>query len=182
MSVPSVKLRPWRDADLTPYTAMNADPEVMRYFPAPLSAAQTAESFERLKRGIEERGWGLWVVEVDGEFAGFTGLAIPRFEAPFMPATEIGWRLRREFWGRGIAFAAARQALAYGFDQLQLREIVSFTAAVNLPSRRLMERLGFAHDLAGDFEHPSIAVGHPLRAHVLYRLNQTAYRSSPADS
>lgn len=180
MPPPSVKLRPWRVADLAPYIAMNADREVMRYFPAPLSAAQTTESFARLKRGIEERGWGLWVVDVDGEFAGFTGLAIPRFDAPFMPATEIGWRLRREFWGGGIAFAAARQALAYGFDQVQLREIVSFTAAVNLPSRRLMERLGFAHDVTGDFEHPSIAVGHSLRSHVPYRLNQAAYRSSLA--
>ena len=87
-----------------------------------------------------------------------------------MPCTEIGWRLRPEFWGRRLAYRAALQALQFGFQTLKLREIVSFTAAINLRSRKLMERLNFQRDLAGDFEHPSILVGHPIRPHVLYRL------------
>ena len=109
------------------------------------------------------------MVEVDGRFAGFTGLAVPRFSAPFMPCVEIGWRLQREFWGRGIAFAAARQAEAFAFEQLRLAELVSFTAAINLRSRRLMERLGFTRRAEEDFLHPSIEAGSPIQLHVLYR-------------
>lgn len=112
---------------------------------------------------------GVWAVDVDGAFAGMTGLSIPRFDAPFMPCTEILWRLRREFWGRGVARVAAEQALDYGFARLGLSEIVAFTAAVNLRSIRLMERLEFTRDTGGDFEHPALPQGHWLRGHVLYR-------------
>jgi RimJ/RimL family protein N-acetyltransferase len=164
-----ITLRQWRDSDLEPYAAMNADPEVMRYFPAALSREQSQVSLARQRSLIEQRGWGLWALDVDGVFAGFTGLAIPSFEAPFMPCVEVGWRLRREYWGRGVAFRGALQALEYGFSVLKLAEIVSFTAAVNAPSRRLMERLSFVRDAASDFDHPSIPKGHPLRPHVLYR-------------
>jgi RimJ/RimL family protein N-acetyltransferase len=164
-----VTLRQWRDSDLRPYAAMNADPEVMRYFPSLLSREESKASLERQRGLIEERGWGLWVVEVDGEFAGFTGLATPNFEAFFMPCVEIGWRLRREYWGRGVAYQAAVHALEYGFAKLKLKEIVSFTAYVNDRSRTLMERLEFVHDLGSDFDHPSIPEGNELRRHVLYR-------------
>ncbi len=164
-----VILRQWRDSDLEPYAVMNADPEVMRYFPAVLSLEQSAASMAWQWALIERRGWGLWALEVDGAFAGFAGLAVPTFEAPFMPCVEAGWRLRREYWGRGIAHRGALQALAYGFGVLKLPEIVSFTAAVNVPSRRLMERLGFVRDAANDFEHPAIPEGHELRHHVFYR-------------
>ena len=148
---------------------MNADPEVMRYFPSLLSREQSEASLTRQRTLIEQRGWGLWALDVDGVFAGFTGLAVPGFAAPFMPCVEVGWRLRREYWGQGVAYRGALQALDYGFRILELAEIVSFTAAVNAPSRRLMERLGFVHDPASDFEHPSISEGHELRHHVLYR-------------
>lgn len=164
-----IRLRAWRDDDLAPYAAMNADAEVMRYFPRTLTWDESRESFARQRGLIETRGWGLWVVEVDGAFAGFTGLAEPRFTAPFTPCVEIGWRLRREFWGRGIACAAARQAETFAFEQLQLAGLVSFTAAVNDRSRRLMERLRFTHDPAEDFLHPQLPAGSPLRLHVLYR-------------
>jgi RimJ/RimL family protein N-acetyltransferase len=168
-----IVLRQWRDSDLEPYAAMNADPEVMRSFPALLSRAESAASMERLRRAIDERGWGLWAVEVDGVFAGFTGLNVPSFAAPFMPCTEIGWRFRREFWGRSLAYQAAGAALLFGFGTLKLAEIVAFTAVTNVRSRRLMERLGFEHDANGDFDHPSIPEGHALRRHVLYRRRRT---------
>src|SRR5262249_22580617 len=147
---------------LIPYAAMNADPEVMRHFPSTLTAEESAASLERARRGIDLRGWGIWAVEVNGEFAGFTGLSVPGFEAPFMPCTEIGWRFRREFWGRGLATCAARGALHFGFETLKLLEVVSFTATMNIPSQRLMQRLGFERDVAGDFEHPSVPEGHPI--------------------
>jgi RimJ/RimL family protein N-acetyltransferase len=162
-------LRQWKDSDLAPFAEMNADPEVMRHFPAPLSRAQSESDLNVLRRQIDERGWGLWVVEVNGAFAGFTGLSIPRFNAHFTPCTEVGWRFRREFWGRGLAHRAACEALAYGFDTLTLPEIVSFTAATNVRSQKLMARLGFTHDEREDFDHPSLPEGHHLRRHVLYR-------------
>lgn len=165
----SVTLRQWRESDVELYVAMNRDPEVMRYFPALLEREQSVASYERHRRLIEERGWGLWAVDVDGEFAGFTGLAVPTFTAPFTPCVEIGWRLRRPFWGRSIGYRAALQALDYGFRVAKLPALVSFTAVINTPSRRLMERLGFTHDPAEDFDHPTIAEGSPLRRHVLYR-------------
>jgi RimJ/RimL family protein N-acetyltransferase len=167
-----VTLRQWRDCDLEPYAAMNADPAVMRYFPALLTHEQSEVSLNRQRALIEQRGWGLWALDVDGTFAGFTGLSVPTFEAGFMPCVEAGWRLRREYWGQGIAYRAALSALDYGFRVLKLSQIVSFTAAVNVPSRRLMERLGFVHDPASDFEHPSIPQGNELRHHVLYRKNR----------
>src|SRR6185436_1912252 len=97
-----ILLRQWRDSDLEPFAAMNADPEVMRYFPSVLTKSETSASLERLRRAIDERGWGLWAVEVDGNFAGFTGLSIPNFTAHFTPCTEIGWRFRHEYWGRSL--------------------------------------------------------------------------------
>lgn len=165
----SIVLREWRDEDLEPFAAMNADAEVMAFFPQPLTPAESALLLRSIRERLAERGWGLWAVEVDGAFAGFTGLAQPRFAAHFTPCVEIGWRFRREYWGRGIAHAAALQAEAFAFEQLQLPELVSFTAASNTRSRRLMERLGFTRDERDDFLHPSLPEGSPLRPHVLYR-------------
>jgi RimJ/RimL family protein N-acetyltransferase len=169
-------LRQWKDSDLDPFASMNADPEVMRHFPALRTRSETAESLQRLRREIDELGWGFWAVEVEGVFAGFTGLRISPFPTQFTSCTEIGWRFRREFWGRSLAYKAACAALLFGFDTLKLPEIVSFTATANTRSRRLMERLGFKHDAAGDFDHPAIPEGHPLRRHVLYRARETANR------
>ncbi len=177
----AVVLRPWSDADFEPYLQMNSDPEVMRHFPAVLTRQEALDSFRRIRGAIETQGWGVWAVDVDGEFAGLTGLAVPRFDAPFMPCTEILWRFRRQYWGRGLAYAAAVQALAYGFMTLHLREIVAFTAASNLRSIRLMERLEFTRDPGDDFEHPGVPEGCPLRRHVLYRRRPNrAPDSTPA--
>jgi RimJ/RimL family protein N-acetyltransferase len=170
---PIVALRQWRDSDLESFAAMNADAEVMRYFPAVKTREESASAMSRYRASIETRGWGFWALDVDDAFAGFVGLAIPGPEVPIAPCVEIGWRLRREYWGRSIAYRAALEALAYGFEVLTLPEIVSLTAATNSRSWRLMERLGFVHDEAGDFEHPLIAVGHELRRHVLYRLRRS---------
>jgi RimJ/RimL family protein N-acetyltransferase len=164
-----LRLRQWRDDDLEPFAALNADPAVMEFFPAPLTREQSDALAARERAAIDERGWGLWAVEDDAhELAGFVGLSVPSFEAHFTPAVEIGWRLAREHWGRGYATEAACAVLAFGFDELGLDEIVSFTAEINARSRRVMERIGMTHDAAGDFDHPRVAAG-PLRRHVLYR-------------
>jgi RimJ/RimL family protein N-acetyltransferase len=167
-----LRLRPWRAADRAPFAALNADPEVMEFFPSVLSRSESDAFADRAAHELEERGFGLWAVELPGElpFAGFVGLAIPRFEALFMPCVEVGWRLARATWGRGIAPEAGRTALAFGFEQQGMDEIVSFTSEINRRSRRVMEKLGMRHDFAEDFDHPTVAVGHRLRRHVLYRL------------
>ncbi len=165
----NVSLRQWKEADLAPFAVINSDPEVMRYFPCPLTREQSDALALRQRGLIKSRGWGLWAIDVDGEFAGFTVLAVPAFEAAFTPCVEIGWRLAREHWGRGIAFEAAKQALRHAFAELHLAEVVSFTAKVNERSWRLMERLGMEPDPGGDFLHPRIPAGHELSYHVLYR-------------
>ncbi|WAC21025.1 GNAT family N-acetyltransferase [Luteolibacter sp. SL250] len=164
-----VRLRQWQDGDLDRFAEMNADPEVMRWFLKCPSATESAAMMERFRVDIDRRGWGLWAVEVDGDFAGFTGLSEPAFTAAFTPCVEIGWRFRREYWGRGIAFEAARQAEDFAFGELGLAELVSFTTEGNLRSRRLMERLGFTRNPAEDFPHPLVPAGHALVRHVLYR-------------
>lgn len=164
-------MRQWTDADLAPFAEMNADPEVMEYFPSTLSREASDELAARARAHLDEHGWGLWALEVDGRFAGFTGLARPGWDPELV---EVGWRLPRWAWGRGYATEAAREALAVGFDELGLSEIVSFTAVSNERSQAVMRRLSMTHDPADDFDFPTIEAGHPLRRTVLYRLSATA--------
>lgn len=170
LRTPRLVLRQWREEDREPFAALNADPEVMRWFPATLTREQSDALVDQQRTLLAERGWGLWAVEADGAFIGFVGLAEPRFDAHFTPAVEIGWRLARVGWGHGYATEAARVAVSFGFDELRLGEIVSFTTVRNHRSRRVMERLGMSRDPADDFDHPLLPEGHPLRRHVLYRL------------
>ena len=174
-------LRPWRDADLPAFAALNADPRVMEFLPKLLSSAESDALAAVIRSNGELRGFGWWAVEIQGEapFIGFVGLSVPRFEAHFTPCIEIGWRLAYEYWHHGYAIEAARAAARFGFEELDLKEIVSFTATANVRSRRVMERLGMAHDPADDFDHPVLPSEHPHRRHVLYRLNQTPRESPP---
>lgn len=165
-----IVLRPWQDRDADAFAAMNSDPRVMEFFISPLSRAESDQLLFRVRAAIDERGWGWWCVDIEGECAGFTGLSSPPYQTPFTPCVEVGWRFRPQFWGRGYATEAAHLALAYGFNVLQLQEIVSFTAYGNHRSRRVMERLGMQRDFAGDFYHPQLPEGHALRSHVLYRI------------
>jgi RimJ/RimL family protein N-acetyltransferase len=150
---------------------MNADPRVMEFFPAPLSREESDDLALRIERLFDERGFGLWAVEIRNvtAFAGYVGLWVPSFTAHFTPCVEIGWRLSADCWGRGYATEGAQATLAFGFETLGLGEIVAMTTTENYRSRRVMERLGMTHDPADDFEHPSLPGGHPLRRHVLYR-------------
>ena len=165
-------LRPWRDADLPPFAALNADPRVREHFPSCLTHAESDASAARIRANFEAHGHGLWAAEVVGgaPFIGFIGLAEPSFVARFTPCIEIGWRLAHAHWGRGYATEGARAALAFGFESVGLAEIVSMTTPTNTRSRRVMEKLGMRRDPAEDFEHPNLAPGSPARRHVLYRL------------
>jgi RimJ/RimL family protein N-acetyltransferase len=184
ITTPRLLLRPWRDDDIAPFAALNADPRVMEYFPRLLDRSESDAQVARIRAHFDRHGYGAWAVEAPGvaKFIGYVGLGIPRFESHFTPCVEIGWRLSFEHWGHGYATEAARAALEFGFDELQLDEIVSFTVPANLRSRRVMERLGMIHSPAQDFDHPLVPKGHALRRHVLYRLPCEQGRTSPAVS
>jgi RimJ/RimL family protein N-acetyltransferase len=173
-------LRAWRPEDREPFAAMNADPRVMEYFPSVQTRAQSDGFADRIEAHFAEHGYGPWAVEVPGTapFIGFVGLLTPVFEAHFMPAVEVGWRLDAGHWGHGYATEAALASVRHGFETVGLTEIVSFTAVANRPSRAVMERIGMSHDPADDFDHPALP-GHPLQRHVLYRLRPDQVPTEP---
>lgn len=164
-------LRQWHDDDLWDLAELNADPDVMEHFPAPMTAEQSAEMLGIQQSLLEAGRPAYFAVDVwaTSEFIGFIGLNVPRFDAAFTPCVEIGWRLKRAAWGNGYATEGADAVLRYGFVTLGLPEIVAFTATQNTRSRAVMERLAMTHDPNDDFDHPALPVGGPLTRHVLYR-------------
>lgn len=168
-------LRRWRDVDREPFARMNADPAVMEHFPLRLSREESDRLVDNIEAHFESHGFGAWAAEIraTGAFIGFIGLAVPRFQAAFTPCVEIGWRLDAKCWGKGLATEGAQAVVRHSFETLGLREIVSFTVAENVRSRRVMEKLGMTHDLRDDFDHPHLPPGHPMRRHVLYRLKRS---------
>lgn len=167
-------MRRWRDSDRDPYAALNADPEVMRFFPATLDRAASDASVDRIEGLFERQGFGLWALELasTAEFIGFTGLNPMPDGIPGAGGTEIGWRLARQSWHNGYATEAATAAVTVAFSDIGLDQIWSITAVMNQPSQGVMRRLGMAR--YGLFEHPALPVGHRLRPHVAYQLLQSA--------
>jgi len=166
-------MRPWRNEDLVPFAALNADPMVRQWWTSgPLNRAESDAQAAEFLRHIEDHGFGCWAVEAPGvsSFIGYVGMQNDVAEMPFAPAVKAGWRLAREHWGQGYAFEAARAAFDDGFDRHGLKEIVAYAVEGNMPSRRVMERLGMRHDRRDDFDHPFRDVNDPLKRHVLYRL------------
>ena len=195
-------MRRWREDDREPFAAMNADPEVMRYFPAPLDRAASDALVDRIEDLFGRQGFGLWALEVagpepagpepagpesastepasTGEFIGFTGLNPMPPGVPGAGGLEVGWRLARHAWHHGYATEAATAAAGVAFEGAGLAEIWSMTAAANVPSQAVMRRLGMT--LHTRFDHPAIEAGHPLRPHVAYRLARSSpsgWRSAP---
>jgi len=170
-----VLLRPWRSEDREPFAQMNCDARVMEFFRSPLDRRESDALVDRIQQHWEDHGFGLWALELSGTapFIGFCGLSKVRFTAHFTPCVEVGWRLAAAHWGHGYATESAKFAIAHGFSDLALPEVVSFTSLGNLRSRAVMERLGMHHDPADDFDHPSMPHGHPLARHALYRLSNT---------
>ena len=175
---PRLFLRAWQESDREPFAAMNKDPRVMRWFPAPMTAAQSDSFIARMDDHHDRHGYTFWAVEVlDSEhgpapFAGFVGLAQPRFSMPFehgQPLVEVGWRLSPEFWGQGIATEAAAASLTFAFNDLNLDEVVSYTVPANIESQAAMQRLGMAY--SGTFNHPDGGLQW-WAPHVLYRARR----------
>jgi RimJ/RimL family protein N-acetyltransferase len=165
-----LRMRRWTTADRAPFAAMNADPEVMRFFPGLLDRAASDAFADRVERSFDEHGYGLWALEPldGGGFIGFTGLARMPDDVPGAGGLEIGWRLAADAWGRGYATEAARAAVDVAWWALGVDEVWSMTAVVNVPSQRVMQRLGMVR--WAEFEHPRVPEGHPVRPHVLYHL------------
>ena len=169
-------LRQWRRDDFPAFAQLNADRQVMEFFPSCLSSYESDKAAEKCSAIIADQGWGFWALELkeNGAFIGFTGLHKPQLDLPFAPCVEVGWRLARQYWGRGYATEAALQALSFGFEILACKEIVSFAVVENMRSRRVMERLGFMNT-GEDFQHPSLEKNHRLSQHVLYQLSNSDY-------
>lgn len=165
-------LRQWREEDKAPFAAMNADKDVMRFFPSVQTREHSDSTVDRFYTHIEDHGFGFWAAALreSDRFVGMIGLQHAPAVVPCAPAVEIGWRLDKSVWGQGLAPEGARAVLAYGFAVPALTEIVSFTAVINTPSARVMEKIGMQRDRLGDFDHPLVPEGHPVRPHILYRI------------
>lgn len=194
---PAFLLRDWQASDLPAFAALNADPEVMRHFVAPLAREQSDAMAQRIQDHLQAQGFGLWALEAQcmeptplSGFVGFVGLARVPFaiDAAMLPGApairtepmEIGWRLAQAAWGRGLATAAAREVLRRAFVNLNLPQVVSFTATSNLRSQAVMQRIGMQH--CGHFENPRVPEGHTVRPHVLYAIDREAWLGLPANT
>ncbi|EFE08881.1 GNAT family N-acetyltransferase [Citrobacter youngae] len=170
LETPRLIIRQWEDKDREPFAALNADPDVMRFFPSPLQKAESDLLADRFSDGIEARGWGFWAVELKEthQFVGSVGLHPQPDKFSFSPCTEIGWRLAKAYWHQGLATEAAEACLTFAFEELRLNEVVSFTSVLNKPSERLMKRLGMKK--IAEFAHPALPAEHILAQHVLYQI------------
>lgn len=175
-----LRLRRWRAEDREPFARMNDDAAVMEFFPARLTRVESDALADRIEAHFEEHGFAPWAAELRTEatFIGYIGLAVPRFAAHFTPCVEVGWRLARPQWGKGLATEGARAVVRHAFAELGMEALVSFTVPMNLRSRRVMEKLGMTHDARDDFDHPEMPEGHPLQRHVLYRLSRDEWRDA----
>lgn len=169
ISTDRLLLREWGNEDIEPFIALNRDKDVMEFFPSIYSPEQSTQMVGRIRDCYQQNGYCFYACELKqtAEFMGFIGFAKPGFESFFTPCVEIGWRLAKRFWGKGFATEGAAACLEYGFNHLGFIEIYSFTAVLNKKSERIMQKTGMVK--AGEFEHPSLSDGHPLKTHVLYK-------------
>lgn len=168
--------RLWKELDKEAFAKMNSNEEVMRYFPKPLNYKESDEFYNRIQEHFNTNGYGLWVAEIKDtkEFIGFIGLLIATFQAEFTPCVEIGWRLDNKYWNKGYATEGAKACLEYGFNELKLNQIYSFTAIINKPSQNVMNKIGLKK--IDEFLHPKVEEGDPLKPHVLYRIDKEEYK------
>ena len=174
LATPRLLLRPWQDRDRAPFAAMNADPIVMTYFAAPMTLEESNEAIARYNMQLARDGFTMFAAEqtTTGQLIGIIGMQTMHTIVPNLPqpAVEIGWRLRRESQGQGLATEGARVVIDHAFNQLHLPELNAITASGNAASRHVMHKLGMTHRPNLDFDHPGMPAGHPHQRHVLYQL------------
>jgi ribosomal-protein-alanine N-acetyltransferase len=170
IATPRLFLRKWRAADVPIYVQMNQNKDVMQFFPGFYTEEETMQQLQNTEQTMQIYGYSLYALERrdTGQFIGFTGFAHPSFQAHFTPCVEIGWRIHPQHWQKGFATEAAKACLQYGFRELGFTTIYSFTSIHNLPSERIMQKIGMHKQ--GFFNHPNIADGHKLQLHVLYKI------------
>ncbi len=176
-----LRLRQWQKDDLPVFARLNADAEVMKYYPETLSQLESNDMAERFEALLEYNGWGFWVVENLDEkrFMGFVGLNKPTYDLRVSPCVEIGWKLAKKYWGYGYATEAAKACLAVAFEKLDLPEVYSFTSVSNKKSQAVMERIGMIN-MEQNFDHPMMPKGSPLREHVLYKIDKKSWMENDA--
>jgi RimJ/RimL family protein N-acetyltransferase len=164
--------RNWRDSDLSVFAEMNADPEVMRFFPNTLSTKESGQALKQYQEHFHERGYTYYAVESlqTTQFIGFIGLKYQNFESPCTPAVDIGWRILRQHWGKGYASEGARRCLGYAFKTLGLDQVVSHCPTLNKPSERVMQKIGMARQ--GEFLHPLLEDFPDLNPCVWYEMKK----------
>ena len=172
-----LRLSDFSASHLPDLARMNADPEVMRYFPATLNPEESVALLQRITEHQRINGYSLFALHLkeSDAFVGWCGLMKVPFFAHFTPAVEIGWRLNKIFWCKGLATEAAEAVLRLGFLELGLSEIVSFTAELNQPSIRVMQKIGMQSEPKDAFDHPKLPTNHPLQRHILYRLTKSLW-------
>jgi 3-dehydroquinate dehydratase / shikimate dehydrogenase len=172
-------LRAWKEEDLPPFAAMNADPRVREFFPNVLTAAQSDDEARCFRLRYQQEGFGLFAAELRTEstFIGFVGMQTMTLQVPFLrqPIIEIGWRLAFQFWGRGLATEGARAVVEHAFDVVHLQQIVAIVVPSNFRSRNVAEKLRMRHIPELGFDHPHVPEGHLLKPHVLYKMNKQDY-------
>ncbi|MGL4394318.1 MAG: GNAT family N-acetyltransferase [Brevinema sp.] len=168
---PRLGFRFWELEDADFYASMLADPDVMRFFEKTLSRDEARGEMFYKDGQLRDNGFGFWAVEhkESGNLIGQIGLQNIPLDIYCVPAIEIGWRLHKDFWHQGFATEGAERLLNFAKEQEISDSIVAYTAKINLPSQRVMERLGMTFE--SEFKHPDFETKHRLSNHVLYRIN-----------
>jgi RimJ/RimL family protein N-acetyltransferase len=175
-------LRPFDDVDRAPFFALNTHPLVVESLGSSPTRDQSDTNVDFIMEEMQREGWGVWAVEIVGgrTLAGAVGLHRVTAPLPFLPAVEVEWRFHPDHWGLGYATEAAAASLRFGFEEAGLAEIVAFTTTVNTRSQAVMVRIGMVRDVGGDFDHPSVPEGSPLRRHVLFRATADGWDGGAA--
>ena len=165
-------LRQWVPSDIQEFYALCSDEDVMEFFPATMTLTEVEKSINRFSNHIRKHGFGFFATEIKetNEFIGFIGFQRLEMEADFTPCIEIGWRLKKDAWGKGFATEGAKACIQYVFDENISSEIYSFTAEINKRSERVMQKIGMSQ--TGYFDHPKLDKDSPLLRHVLYKINK----------
>ena len=173
METNRLRFRKWKEEDRDAFYEMNADKEVMTYFPHVLTKEESDEFLDKIMKRMDAHGYGFWAVEEKelGRFIGFVGLNSPKVGLDIEPCLEIGWRLKKAFWGKGFATEGAKKILDYAFDVLDADKVYSFTTVANEKSENVMKKIGMKNTNT-NFMHPNIPHEHPLQEHILYVIER----------